>query len=227
MTFTNPSTNSFTHQLIGNLSGKHLLKHKFYQAWSEGSLSVPTLQLYAQQYYHHVKAFPRYISATHSNCENIEARQFLLENLNDEEKGTEHHPELWLRFAEGMGTTRDQVKNALPLPETQDLVDTFFSSCRKSYAEGLGTLFAYEHQIPEVATFKIEALQKHYGIEEGSSTLSFFEVHRQADVFHTQTIAQLLDGLTPAEKTLAEAAAHTATDRLWKFLDGITHTLSV
>lgn len=226
MTSTNSFAPSFTNLLISNLSGKHLLKHKFYQAWSEGTIPVTTLQLYAQQYYHHVKAFPRYISATHSNCENIEARQFLLENLNDEEKGTEHHPELWLRFAEGLGTTRAEVKSSVPLPETQDLVDTFFSSCRKSYAEGLGTLFAYEHQIPEVATFKIEALKKHYSIQQ-ESTLSFFEVHRQADVYHTQTITQLLDELSPAEKTLAEAAAHTATDRLWKFLDGITNTMPV
>jgi len=220
-------TNSFTDTLISNLSSKHLLKHKFYQAWNEGTIPLETLQLYAQQYYHHVKAFPRYISATHSNCENIVARQFLLENLNDEEKGTEHHPELWLRFAEGMGTTRAEVNESVALPETQDLVDTFFSSCRSSYAEGLGTLFAYEHQIPEIATFKIEALKKHYCIEPTSSALTFFEVHRQADVYHTQTLTQLLDGLSPAEKALAETAAHTATDRLWKFLDGITQTMPV
>ena len=27
----------------------------------------------------------------------------LLDNLIDEEKGSENHPELWMRFAEGMG----------------------------------------------------------------------------------------------------------------------------
>ena len=217
---------NFTHSLISNLSGKHLLKHEFYQAWSEGTIPVETLQLYAQQYFHHVKAFPRYISATHSNCEQIENRQFLLENLNDEEQGNENHPELWLRFAEGLGTTRSEVIHSTPLPETQDLVDTFFSSCRKSYAEGLGALFAYEHQIPEIATFKIEALKKHYAVDQ-ASTLSFFEVHRKADVFHTQTMSTLLENLTPAEQALAETAAHKTTDRLWKFLDGITKTMPV
>ena len=43
---------------------------------------------YAEQYYQHVKAFPRYISATHSICEDIEKRRILLENLQDEENKT-------------------------------------------------------------------------------------------------------------------------------------------
>ena len=41
---------------------------------------------YAEQYYQHVKAFPRYISATHSLCEDLDKRKILLENLQDEEK---------------------------------------------------------------------------------------------------------------------------------------------
>ena len=36
----------------------HLLKHPFYQAWTEGTLSRQSLQLYAEQYYQHVRAFP-------------------------------------------------------------------------------------------------------------------------------------------------------------------------
>ncbi len=76
----------FAKELIEGLSEKHLLKHEFYTAWSAGTIPMETLRLYAQQYYHHVKAFPRYLSATHSQCEQISARQFLLENLNDEEQ---------------------------------------------------------------------------------------------------------------------------------------------
>jgi len=217
---------TFTNTLKAALSEKNLLKHKFYQAWQEGKIPLDTLQLYAEQYYHHVDAFPRYISATHSNCDYIEARQFLLENLNDEEKGSENHPELWLRFAEGLGTTRSQVKTSIPLPETQTLVGTFYSACKKSYAEGLGTLFAYEHQIPKVATFKIEALRNQYCIQD-ESTLKFFEVHREADVYHTETISQLLNALPDNEKIIAMEASIRASNCLWGFLDGIANTMSI
>ena len=55
-----------------------------------------------QQYFQHVSLFPRYLSSIHSNCDQIKTRQILLENLNEEEKGPENHPELWMRFAEGM-----------------------------------------------------------------------------------------------------------------------------
>ncbi len=215
---------NFTNSLVTELSDKHLLKHAFYQAWSNGTLPLETLQLYSEQYYHHVKAFPRYLSATHSNCDLIQARQLLLENLIDEEKGSENHPELWLRFAEGLGTTRSQVENAELLPESKKLVDTFFQACRSSYAAGLGALFAYEHQIPEIAAFKMEALQKHYSIQD-SSTLSFFDVHRQADVYHTKALSELMEDLAPEEKNLAQKSARVTAEQLWKFLDGIQKTL--
>ena len=41
----------------------HLLKHPFYQAWTEGTLSKESLQLYAEQYYQHVRAFPENLRA--------------------------------------------------------------------------------------------------------------------------------------------------------------------
>jgi pyrroloquinoline-quinone synthase len=217
---------NYTHTLISKISDKQILKHAFYQLWNEGKVPLETLQLYAEQYFHHVKAFPRYVSATHSQCEQIHARQFLLDNLIDEEKGNENHPELWLRFAEGIGTTRSKAENAELLPETKDLVNTFISLSRESYAAGLGALFAYEHQVPEVAQFKIEALKNHYSIES-ESALSFFEVHRKADVYHSQALSGLLEDLSPEDKQVAEKAACVAADQLWKFLDGIYRNMSV
>jgi len=99
-----------------------MLKHPFYVAWSEGKLSREILQEYAKQYYAHVRAFPTYVSAVHSHCDDIETRQMLLENLVEEEQGTENHPELWLRFAESLGVKRDDVMNAELLPATKESV---------------------------------------------------------------------------------------------------------
>ena len=214
----------FAQQLITQLSEKNLLKHEFYQKWNEGSIPVETLQLYARQYYHHVSAFPRYLSATHSQCEDIEKRQVLLENLNDEEQGSGNHPELWLQFAEALGVSRQDVKSEELMPETKELIDTFMHASRKSFASGLGALFAYEHQVPEIAAFKAEALKKHYAMKDGPAT-AFFEVHRKADVYHTEALSQLLESLTPEEKAEVENSAHVASHQLWKFLDGIYRTL--
>jgi pyrroloquinoline-quinone synthase len=217
---------NFAQTLVQSISDKHLLNHVLYQGWNEGSVPIETLRTYAQQYYHHVKAFPRYVSATHSNCADLQSRQVLLDNLIDEEKGSENHPELWLRFAEGIGASRESVESATVMPEIKELVDSFLGAAKRSYAEGLGALFAYEHQIPEIAKFKADALAKHYGVKD-AATLSFFNVHSEADVYHTAAITQLLEALSPEEKELAAKATRVTADHLWKFLDGIYKTMSV
>ena len=75
----------FSKNLSEKLDEFHLLKHPFYIAWNKGELSREIIKDYAEQYYNHVKAFPRYISATHSLCEDISKRKVLLENLREEE----------------------------------------------------------------------------------------------------------------------------------------------
>ena len=44
------------------------------------------------------------------------------------------------------------------------MIDNFFSQARKSYAEGLASLYTYERQIPEIAETKIHGLKKFYGV---------------------------------------------------------------
>ena len=100
----------FSKELNAKLDEFHLLKHPFYQAWNEGKLSREIIKDYAEQYYHHVKAFPRYISATHSICEDIANRKILLENLNDEEDKHNDHPKLWKQFAVALGADKNEIE---------------------------------------------------------------------------------------------------------------------
>lgn len=200
---------------------RHLLKHPFYQAWSAGTLTLSALQEYSKQYYRQVEAFPTYVSAVHANCPVLLVRQQLLENLIEEERGVENHPELWMRFAEALGVNRDDVAKAVPLPETQNLVDTFRSLTRDSaYLAGLVALLAYEAQIPAVAETKIDGLRRFYGINDDRG-LSFFQVHLQADRFHSDTARQILrEYLTSEEAESLVPACKQALDALWGMLDG-------
>ena len=99
----------FSKQLNEKLDKYHLLNHPFYKSWNEGKLTREIIKDYAEQYYQHVKAFPRYISATHSLCEDIEKRKILLENLQDEENKDADHPKLWKNFAEAMGADKSKI----------------------------------------------------------------------------------------------------------------------
>ena len=208
----------FINTLKKELSPYHLLKHPFYQKWTEGTLPKECLQNYAVQYYHHVSAFPRYISALHSLCENQEDRKILLENLNEEEgiQG-DPHPVLWMHFAEGLGLNKEKIKNAPFCKSIEALIHTFFSHCRSSYPKGLSALYSYEYQVPEVAETKIQGLKEHYGITD-KKTLLFFLVHKTADIEHREAIEKLLEKRPKSEQEEALTGALDIAKALWNFL---------
>ncbi len=200
-----------------------LLRHPFYQAWQQGTLTLDHLRAYASQYQHHVLAFPQYVSAAHAICPDMSDRQELLENLIEEERGEENHPELWLRFAEGVGASRDDVVRSAPLPETQRLVDTFRdATARRSFAEACTALYVYESQVPEVAKTKIAGLRQHHGIGD-ERTLKFFDVHIGADEVHAEVGAGMVRRHTTGDASRAAVlrTARECAGALWGFLDGV------
>ena len=128
----------FLKRLDETIARHALLSHPFYQKWNEGALSRETLCEYAKQYYAHVRYFPRYVSAAHAACDDIRVRQLLLENLTDEDAGQNNHPELWMRFADGLGVARDDVRNAELLPQTGESVATMVRLTRsQDFRDGL------------------------------------------------------------------------------------------
>jgi pyrroloquinoline-quinone synthase len=175
-----------------------LLKHPFYRQWTAGGLPE-RLRNYAVQYYRQVAAFPHYLSPLHSRCEDLATRQTLLENLIDEERGAGNHPELWLRFGAALGLGREA-----PLPS------------------GLAALYVYESQVQAVADAKIDGLKRFYGIADEDG-LKFFTLHREADRYHSEAVARLIEphgGAAPEGPMMLEAG-RTAPTAMWRMLDGV------
>jgi pyrroloquinoline-quinone synthase len=216
-------------RIDAKVAERAMLKHPFYQAWTDGSLPIDTLRAYARQYFHHVEAFPRAVGAVHSACADRDGRRMLAENLAEEEgigAGKQDHAGLWLMFAAGLGESEGAVRAQQVNPETQALIDTFRRLSRQSYAAGLGALYAYESQFPEVARAKIEGLVDRYGIAD-EPTLRFFRVHEDADVEHSSVCRALLDRLPDAQKEEAVAAGEELAGALWNFLSGVEARASV
>jgi len=205
------------------VAGRAMLEHPFYQAWTEGRLPLDTLRSYARQYFHHVEAFPRAVSAVHSGCDDRDGRRMLAENLAEEEgveSGKEDHATLWLMFASGLGESEEAVRAQGLNPETRALIDTFRRLSRRSYASGLGALYAYESQFPAVAKAKSEGLNDRYGIDD-EPTLRFFRVHETADVEHGAVCRALLDRLPEDQRDEAISAGEELAGALWDFLSGV------
>lgn len=206
------------------IRSKRMLDHPFYQRWSAGTLTPAELRDYARNYYHYALAFPTFLSAMHQQCDDLATRQHLLENLIEEERGAENHPELWLRFCEALGLDREEVRTGSPNAATRELIATMKGLAREgALHQGLAALYAYESQIPDVARAKIEGLARWYGISAGRD-ISFFSVHQEADVVHSETSRGLLRGLCDSEAKCGAAVDATAKtlDALYAFLDSVT-----
>src|SRR5262245_13684152 len=185
--------NQYLDQIDADIAEKNLLKHPFYLAWTRGELSREALQDYARQYYHHVAAFPTYLSAVHAHTDDPAARRQILANLMDEEAGNPNHPDLWLQFAESMGVCAEEAQSAALWEETRNLIAAFRAVCRNGSTEdGLAALYAYESQIPAVAESKIEGLRTFYGMSDPEGW-RYFAVHVEADREHAAAERALLE----------------------------------
>jgi pyrroloquinoline-quinone synthase len=208
-------------KLDARIASKHLLDHPFYQRWSAGTLTRDELQEYARQYWHYALAFPTFLSGIHAHTDDIVVRQMLLENLIEEERGAENHPELWLRFCESLGLTREEVKAGSPNAQTATLIASMRSLAREgALHEGLAGLYAYESQVPAVAKAKIAGLKQFYDMDAPA----FFSVHEEADVHHSATSRELLNRLCDSDEKVAQAETATGRvlDALYGFLDSVT-----
>jgi pyrroloquinoline-quinone synthase len=227
------TTAEFFEQLDARIAKYDLLCHPFYKAWSAGELTRDDLREYAQDYYHHVEAFPSYLAALGMRLDEGELRRAVLANMCDE-KGVEARPgrksvphhvphsDLWLDFAEGMGSSRNLEWHS-PVPEIRQLIRHFHQVASEGSPEdALAAFYAYESQVPRVATEKERGLRAMYGAND--KTCRYFALHATADVHHSRVWRKQLEKRIAAHPEAADAAldaAENAARMLWKALDGI------
>ena len=219
----------FFQQLDARIAKYDLLCHPFYKAWSAGELTRKDLRQYAQDYYHHVEAFPSYLAALGMRLEEGELRRSVLANMCDEKgvegrvgKNSVPHSELWLDFAEGMGSSRNLEWHA-PVPEIRQLIRHFHQVASEGSAEeALAAFYAYESQVPRIAKEKERGLRESYGADD--KTCGYFSLHATADVYHSKVWRKQLEKRIASHPEAADAAldaAENAACMLWKALDGI------
>ncbi|SRR6266536_2679076 len=223
------NTEQFFQDLEARIAKYDLLCHPFYKAWAAGELTREDLCAYAQDYYHHVEAFPTYLAELGIRLNEGELRRAVLANLADE-KGREdefgepsrEHADMWLDFAQGMGARRDLIGHT-PLPEITGLMTYYHRIASEGApAEALAAFYAYESQIPRVAQEKARGLRQMYGADE--QTCAYFTLHMTADIHHSNVWRQQLEKQLQTTPDLAEkalAAGEAAAQSLWKALDGI------
>src|ERR1700751_1170543 len=202
------------------IAEKTLLKLRFYQDTEAGKLSREALQLYATQYYRHVEAFPKHLRVLAARTEGP-IRDIVMENLAEEENPERPHPKMWREFAAALGIGEDDITCCPALPGTQAVVETFREIVGdRPVAEAVAALYAYEAQVPEIATTKIAGLKKFYGINSPKA-LAYFAVHEEADKTHRAAWRGWLEQHAEGDEAEILATTHQALDALWGALDAV------
>jgi pyrroloquinoline-quinone synthase len=214
---------AFWNKVDQEIAKYDLLQHPFYKAWSAGELTSQDLKFYAEQYYHQVSQFPTYLTSLHARLPEGAMRREVLANAFDEECSDCPHSELWLRFVEGMDGNGSDLVQGKPISEMSDLVNTFRSMAQEApVASVFGALFAYESQVPKIATEKLSGLKQYYGADD--RTCSYFTLHQKADIHHSNVWRQIISTLVEQDDRHADEVLEgvsQAARALWTALDGI------
>jgi pyrroloquinoline-quinone synthase len=207
-------------RLDAAIAEKNLLNHPFYQDWQAGKLSREALQLYATQYYRHVEAFPKHLRVLAARTEGP-LRDTVMENLEEEENPAGPHPKLWRDFASALGVAEEDICCCPALPGTQGVVSTFREICGdRPVAEAVAALYAYEGQVPEIASTKIDGLKKFYGIIQPEA-LAYFTIHEEADKAHRAAWRAWLEEHADGNEEEIVETAKDALNALWGALDAV------
>ena len=204
-----------------------LLEHSFYKVhWNDGHLTREILADYVKQYYFIEKTFIECLYILSEHAEKIDNKKFkkiLLENINDEigNGDSQPHLNLLMDFASEFNITKEEINSIALNFETQILIENFKSICKNNLFAGIGVMFAYEHQIPDIAESKINGLKKFYEVNSEKS-LAFFTVHQRADVWHTQQWEKLIKSFSQEQMIMFRNGFSMGMKSLNFFLDGMT-----
>src|SRR6267378_4247698 len=120
-----------------------------------------------------------------------------------------------------LGVGEDDITCCPALPGTQAVVETFREIVGdRPVAEAVAALYAYEAQVPEIATTKIEGLKKFYGVKSAEG-LAYFEVHEEADKAHRDAWRGWLAEHAEGSEEEILATTNEALDALWGALDAV------
>jgi pyrroloquinoline-quinone synthase len=185
-------------KIDSEIERRSLLKHSFYQMWSEGKLTVDHLRGYSMEYFQLVKAVPKFV-------ENIAAKREDNSDIASSAKEEAEHVEPWVRFASALGVSRSDLLNYDGAVKTNAAVFKMMALANSSFEEAVAAMYAYEMELPKISRSKIDGLKKFYGMDSEDAT-KYFEIHEEADVRHAQVWREILEKI-PAERQDAVFAA--------------------
>jgi pyrroloquinoline-quinone synthase len=204
-----------------DIQDKSLLKHKFYQMWSAGSLSMEDLRGYSKEYFQLVKAVPALVDNVLGQVTPELERKYglsatIMYNLEEEKE----HIAPWISFAGSIGVTQEELYEYECSRQTQDAIAEMKVLTHESFVAGVSTLYPYEKQLPEISAKKIEGLVKFYGVQNDRA-LDYFRIHEKVDIEHAKLWRSLIELMPGSQNETIMDAASMSLKCQNMILDGV------
>ena len=208
------SAREFLDECIG-FKREHTPQSKFMLGLVMGKLDVAQIRRWAMDFYYYVEPAIPTIAAWLSRAPMLPDREIyklITRNLAGEMgyiKEAEHH-DLYLQFCAGLGITRPDLLDHLPLASTVGAASAMGYYCRNSFEEGLGAFgLAVEMAVPgrpNGAEIIYNGLKQHYQLD--ARTLEFWAIHVEAEEEHGENAERALQlcGQTREQQALIRRA---------------------
>jgi pyrroloquinoline-quinone synthase len=189
------SKDEFRAALEEAIKGREAKNASFSRAWADGELERHHFARWAENHFHYVGPFADYLAYIYANTHDyaIDAKDFLLQNMYEEELSDIRHTDLLIRFAEAAGSTRERVMdidNATPV--TRGLQGWCYAvSFREHFAVATAALVVgLESQVPSIYRRQYPVLLEKYGFTEDEA--EFFDLHITSDEVHGERGYQIV-----------------------------------
>ena len=178
--------NSLIKKIDEMIEERSLLKHPFYEMWSDGKLSLDSLAGYSKEYFQLVKAVPSFMTPIIQ-----QAPDYFVNELVENQQEESSHIKLWTKFAGAVGISEDEIEKYQGLDKTRQAV-TMLSSLMGTYEGGACAMYTFEKEIPKISQIKLDGLAEFYGISSEEAT-QYFKVHTEADIRHAAAWRKILE----------------------------------
>jgi pyrroloquinoline-quinone synthase len=178
---------------------RSLLKHPFYQMWSDGKLTPDSLAGSSKEYFQLVKAVPLFMTPIIEKAQDTVVSE-LISNQQEESD----HIKPWINFAGELGISEDELVSYSGTSKTREAVSDL-NELMNTYEGGACAMYAFEKEIPKISQTKLDGLKEFYGLTNDEAT-EYFKLHTEADIRHTASWRHILETSSTDQSDLIEIA---------------------
>ena len=192
-------TMNIIHKIDEMIEERSLLKHPFYQMWSDGKLTQESLAGYSKEYFQLVKAVPSFMTPIIEKSPGS-----VVSELVDNQQEESDHIKPWISFAGELGISEEELISYAGTAKTQKAVSDL-NQLMDTFDGGACAMYAFEKEIPKISQTKLDGLAEFYGMTSNEAT-EYFKLHTEADIRHAASWRNILEKSSADTSNLIEIA---------------------